>query len=456
MGIEAFYQIGLLLASIVFIVVATAKFKLHPFLALILAALGYGLLSGMKPVEVVTAINGGFGSTIGSIGIVILAGTIIGIFLEKSGGAQTLADNAIRLTGEKNVPLAMGLVGYVVSMPVFCDSGFVLISPLNKALSRRAGVTVASGAIALSLGLYATHTMVPPTPGPVGAAGIIGANLGLVIGWGMLVAFFAMLAGWLFAVLYASRIYIDPGHNVTPDPAAAPESPEAQVYHPGLFKSVTPIVLPIVLIVISSIAGLKSQPLGTGPLIDWLMFFGQPVVALLIGVALALLLPRKFEANLLSSSGWVGEAVIAASSIIIITGSGGAFGKVLQSSGIAKILGDALASNAWMGVLLPFLIAAAIKTAQGSSTVAMITTAGIVSPLLGTIGLDGDTAKALVVVAIGAGSMVVSHANDSYFWVVTQFSGMNVREGYKLQTLGTFVEGCTAGAIIYIIALLVV
>lgn len=451
MSSEALYQIALLVLSILFIVITTAKFKLHPFLALILAALGYGLLTGMKPVEVVTSINAGFGGTIGAIGIVILAGTIIGVFLEKSGGAQTLADSAIRLTGEKNVPLAMGLVGYVVSMPVFCDSGFVLISPLNKALSRRAGITVASGAVALSLGLYATHTMVPPTPGPVAATGIVGANLGLVIGLGLAVAFVAMLAGWLFAVTYAARVYIDPGQPAT-GPEAVGESTEAQVYQPGIFRSVLPIVIPIILIILASVAGLKMQPLGTGPAIDWLLFFGQPVVALLIGVALALLLPRKLEAKLLSSGGWVGEAVLAASSIIIITGAGGAFGKVLQTSGIAKVLGDALASYAGMGVLLPFLIAAAIKTAQGSSTVSMITTASIVAPLLATIGLDSETGKALAVIAIGAGAMVVSHANDSYFWVVTQFSGMSAKQGFKLQTLGTLIEGCTAAAVVYVLA----
>lgn len=220
MNWDLWFQVGLLVASIVFIVVMTAHFKLHAFLALLLAALGFGLFSGMAPLDVVTSINTGFGGTLGSIGIVILAGTIIGIFLERSGGAQTLAESAIRLTGEKNVPLAMGLVGYVVSLPVFCDSGFVLISPLNKALSRRAGMTVASGAIALSLGLYATHTMVPPTPGPVAAAGIVHASLGLVIGWGLLVAFFAMLVGWLFAILYASRVYIAPDQNSPAEEAA--------------------------------------------------------------------------------------------------------------------------------------------------------------------------------------------------------------------------------------------
>jgi GntP family gluconate:H+ symporter len=184
-------------------------------------------------------------------------------------------------------------------------------------------------------------------------------------------------------------------------------------------------------------------------------FLGQPVVALLVGVFFALLLPKKITTEMLSASGWVGQAVVAAATIIIITGCGGAFGKVLQNSGIAEVVKGYLGQNASLSIWLPFIIAAALKTAQGSSTVAIITTAGIVAPLLGTLGLESPTARALAVIAIGAGSMVVSHANDSYFWVVTGLSKMSVKQGYKLQTLGTLVEGCAAAVTLWIISLVV-
>ena len=437
----------LLVLSIIFIVLATTTLKLHPFLALLITAFGFGILSGMPLPEVVKSVNEGFGGTIGYIGIVILAGSIIGTFLEKSGGAYRLATSTLRLTGEKNVPLAMGCVGYVVSIPVFCDSGFVLLSSLMKALARKAGITLAASAIALSLGLYATHTMVPPTPGPVAAAGIIGADLGLTIMWGLLVSLFALAAGWLFATQYASRTHIPADSGAS---AAEPSLADS----PSVTKSLLPIILPIMLIVLRSIAELPDKPLGTGPIIELLGFLGQPVVALLIGVALAALLPKKLDRAMLSSGGWVGEAIVAAAIIIIITGAGGAFGKVLQNSGIAKIIGEHLTASP-LGILLPFVIAAGIKTAQGSSTVAIITTASLVAPLLASLGLDSDTAKALVVVAIGAGAMVVSHANDSYFWVVTQFSNMDVKTGYKLQTLGTLVQGVAAAITVYVISLIV-
>ncbi len=438
----------LLVLAIAFIVLATTVLKLHPFLALLITAFGFGILSGMPLTDVVKSVNDGFGGTIGYIGIVILAGSIIGTFLEKSGGAYRLATSTLRLTGEKNVPLAMGCVGYVVSIPVFCDSGFVLLSPLMKALARKAGITLAASAIALSLGLYATHTMVPPTPGPVAAAGIIGADLGLTIMWGLLVSLCALIAGWLFATQVAARVH------VPADSAAEMAEPPSLVDSPSVGKSLLPILLPILLIVLRSIAELPEKPLGTSPAIGLLGFLGQPVVALLIGVALAMLLPKKLDRAMLSGGGWVGEAILAAATIIIITGAGGAFGKVLQNSGIAKIIGENLTSSP-MGILLPFVIAAGIKTAQGSSTVAIITTASLVAPLLASLGLDGDTAKALVVVAIGAGAMVVSHANDSYFWVVTQFSGMDVQTGYRLQTLGTLVQGTAAAATVYVISLIV-
>lgn len=440
--------LALLILSIAFIIVATARFELHPFLALLITAFGFGILAGMPLLEVVKSVNDGFGGTIGYIGIVILAGSIIGTFLEKSGGALTLAERTLKLTGEKNVPAAMGIVGYVVSMPVFCDSGFVLLSPLNKALARKAGITLAGSAIALSLGLYATHTMVPPTPGPVAAAGILNADLGLVILWGLVVSFVALIAGWLFAVLVASRTYISPDTGEEePETVAQPAGPL-----PSLGKSTAPIIVPIVLIVIRSFVELPSKPFGEGTLITLISFIGQPVVALLIGVGLAMLLPKKLSKEMISSTGWVGHAIVAAATIIIITGAGGAFGKVLQNSGIAQVIGQSLAGVP-LGIWLPFIVAAGIKTAQGSSTVSIITTASLMAPLLPSLGLEDETAKALVVVAIGAGAMVVSHANDSYFWVVTRFSNMTVPTGYRLQTLGTLCEGTAAAIALWLLSL---
>lgn len=441
----------LLLLSVVFIIIATTRLKLHPFLALLIAAFGYGILCGKMSLEqIVESVNTGFGGTIGYIGIVILAGAVIGTFLEKSGGAYKLAESTLKLVGSKNVPLAMGIIGYIVSIPVFCDSAFVILCPLAKALSRKVKISLAASAVALSLGLYATHTMVPPTPGPVAAAGLLEADLGLVILWGALVSIIALAAGWLFAVKFAAKVHISPNSESPTD-----DMQELTTEAPSALKSVVPIFLPIVLIVARSIGEFPTHPFGSGDVVAVISFLGQPVVALLVGVFFALLLPKKLTTEMLSASGWVGQAVVAAATIIIITGCGGAFGKVLQNSGISDVVGEYLGKGANLSIWLPFIIAAALKTAQGSSTVAIITTAGIVAPLLGALGLETPTARALVVVALGAGSMVVSHANDSYFWVVTGLSKMSVKQGYKLQTLGTIAEGGAAAITLWVISLIV-
>jgi GntP family gluconate:H+ symporter len=440
----------LLLLTIVFIIVATTRLKLHPFLALLIAAFGYGLLCGkMSPQEVVESVNAGFGGTIGYIGIVILAGSVIGTFLEKSGGAVKLAQKILQLVGYKNVPLAMGIIGYIVSIPVFCDAGFVILWPLAKSLSVRAKTSLAATAIALSLGLYATHTMVPPTPGPVAAAGILKADLGLVILWGLFVGIFALAAACVFSIKFAAKVDIKVESE---SEQSDKENLPAQA--PSAFKSVIPIFLPLLLIVLRSVSDFPNHPFGQGSVAGFIEFAGQPVVALLAGVFLAFLLPKKLTADMFSPSGWIGEAVLAVAAIIIITGCGGAFGKVLQNSGVAEVVAERLGGKN-LSIALPFIMAAALKTAQGSSTVAIITTAGTMAPLIESLGLADPTGRALTVVAIGAGSMVVSHANDSYFWVVTGLSKMSVKQGYKLQTLGTLVQGIAAGFTLWIISLIV-
>ncbi len=445
----ALWSTVLLVLSILFIIISTVRWRLHPFLALIFAAFIFGIFSGMKLSDIISAVTGGFGGTVSSIGIVIVAGTIIGVFLERSGGAFTMAESVLKLTGKKNVPLAMSVTGYIVSIPVFCDSGFVILNPLNKALTKRAGLSLSTTAIALSLGLYATHTMVPPTPGPIAAAGNLGADLGLVILVGLIVAIPAMLAGWFFSIKYASKTFIDPQPELTEEEIAK-KSKEA----PRALAAFLPIVVPLLLILLKSISDFPTKPFGNGAFRNFIGFLGNPVTALLIGVLIAFALPKKLTKDMVSMNGWIGQAVLSAGVIILITAAGGAFGRVLQNSGVAKILGEQLAKTR-LGIWLPFIIAAAIKTAQGSSTVSLITTSALLAPLLGSLGFTSNLAKALVTVAIGAGSMVVSHANDSYFWVVTQFSNMDVKTGYKLQTLGSLVQGLVSIVTIWIISLVV-
>ncbi len=434
-----------LLAAIAFIIISTTVGRLHPFAALILAVFGYGFATGMPLDLLLTSINSGFGDTIAYIGIVIIAGSIIGTILQHSGGAASLAAAMLRIAGPRRVPLTMGLVGYLVSMPVYCDTGYILLSPINRALAKKAGISIAGGALALSLGLYATHTMVPPTPGPVAAAGILHADLGLVIMWGLLISLISLAGGLFFVHRYASGVDLSP-----PEEQLSTTEEFVNASTPPAPLALLPVILPIVLIIGRSISLLPGHPLGVGVIGQLLQNTGQPAVALLIGVAFALLLPKPLSRQVVSERGWFGEAIRKSALIIIITGAGGAFGRVLQESGVAAVVSGSAMSFEY-GLLLPFVVAAVIKTAQGSSTVAIVTTASIVAPLLDSLGLDSETARALTVIAIGAGSMVMSHANDSYFWVVTQFSGMSVKQGYQLQSLGTAVQGLVAATALIII-----
>ncbi len=433
----------LLILCVVLIVLLTTRLNVHPFISLLLASLAYGFLAGMSLETIVGSMNEGFGGTLEKIGLIIVFGIIIGTFLENSGAAYTLADRVLKCIGKERVTPAMGIIGYFISIPVFADSAFLLVSPLNKSLSKKAGISLAGSAVALALGLTATHTMVPPTPGPVAASGILEADIGLVMMLGIPISALALIPGILFAIWYASRTWIDPNPG-----ADASEIAERLESAPGALRSSLPVIVPILLIVLKSI-GINSGIVTNSQVRALLSFVGEPAIALFIGAFLALALPKKLSSEMLSSRGWIGTSLKDAASILIITGAGGAFGKILQNSGIADTMGDTLVGLR-AGILLPFVLAAAIKTAQGSSTVAMITAASILAPMMDSLGFVTEMEKALAVVALGAGSAVVSHANDSFFWVVTQMTGMTVKTGYRIFTSGTLVLGVSAALIVLI------
>lgn len=429
-----------LVLALACIILGIVRFKIHPFFVLLIAAIGYGFITGMPVPQIIASINNGFGSIMGNIGLIIFFGVAIGTILEKSGGAMVIATRMLRLIGEKSIHLAMLLTGYLLSIPVFCDSAFIIMNSLNKALSNKAKVAYAGTTAALALGLLATHVMVPPTPGPIAAAGILGAELGSVIIWGILVSGLSLIPCYFFAKKIASKVYIP----------IQIEAPKETLYKPKLIVSLLSIVVPILLIVIKSIFDYPEINLKQSFIYPLISFLGTPVIALLVGLFLSLLLPKKLEEKVYSASGWLGDALRTAAPIILITGAGGIFGAMLQNSGISNVITDNFSETS-IGLFFPFLLAACLKTTQGSSTVALITTASIVAPMMPALGLDDPFLKTMTVLAIGAGSAVVSHANDSFFWVITQLTGMNVKQGNQIQTLGTLILGVSAMLIIFCI-----
>ena len=438
----------ILAVAIVMIVLLISRFKVHAFLALLAASFFVGFAAGMNPIDVTKTIMKGFGGTVERIGIVIIAGTIIGVFLEQTGAALTMAETVLKWVGAKRPALAMSIIGYITSSPVFCDSGFVILSALNKSLSKKSGVSMAVMATALSTGLYATHTLVPPTPGPIAAANNLHADLGMVIFIGLIVAIPVTIAGYLWATKFASQYDVIAETSVSYE-----ELLEKFKTLPSAFSAFTPLVLPIVLIGLASVANFPGKPFGDGSLKLAINFIGEPMNALLLGFFSCFLLVPKLNEEVLSN--WVGQGIKDAAAIIFITAAGGSLGALLAASKIADYLGASLAVFN-LGIFLPFVIAAALKTAQGSSTVSLITTSAIIYPMLGTLGLASPTGAVLATMAVGCGAMVVSHANDSYFWVVSQFSDLKVNLAYKCQTLGTLVQGLVGIAVVYVLKIVLI
>ncbi|MFH9262982.1 GntP family permease [Streptomyces sp. NPDC017546] len=456
--------------SIVLIIVLCGRFRLHPFLAIVIATYGFGLAAmgigaatgADKPFvdDLGATIAEGFGSILAGIGLVILFGTVIGKVLERTGAAVTLAEAVLKVVGKRHPALAMSVMGWVVSIPVFCDSGYVVLSPLQRSIARRTGKNPVVLGTALATGLYASHTFVPPTPGPIAAAGNVGIGsdgLVWVILFSIPVSLVAALAGLLWALRRTQDL-----RSSLPDVEESFEEYKEQFERlPGLGRALAPILVPIVLMATGSVAAFPSgdSTLVDGALGALLTDLGSPVNALLIGVVLALaLLPPRRDAKALTT--WVAEGLVDAAPILVITGAGGAFGAVIKGTPLADyigtLIGDGSALKGVTALLVLFGIAALLKTAQGSSTAALIITSTLAHPLLPTLGLDGTLGsipigQVMAVLAIGAGAMVVSHVNDSYFWVVTQFSGMDVKTAYRAHTAATLVQGLSALAAVLVL-----
>jgi len=414
-----------LLAALAFIIYGTSKLKWPAFLVLLLASLFLALATGVDPQEIGPLLSEGFGKTVKSIGLLIVFGSIIGVALEQSGATKRIAISMLSRLSFLPLPYTVAIIGYLVSIPVFCDSAFVILSSLNKRLSQKSGIPLLALTIALSTGLFATHVLIPPTPGPLAAAANLELNdLGLLIIMGGSVAFLLMLVGAAFAQRVSKRVSLE---------IQLPENEEDNVEElPSLKLAIAPIFIPLLLIGLSSFSS---------------HFKIDPTLALGVGMVLSFRLGRftKTESFL---GEVVNKGIQTAAPILLITAMGGTLGLVISKLPVAEFVAEHLLYPE-LGLLIPFLIAALLKSAQGSSTVAIITASAMVFPMLTTLGLDSDLGKTWVVIAVGIGSMTVSHANDSYFWIVSQFGNLSVKEAYRYHTFATLLQGI-AGLIIVI------
>ncbi len=420
------------LASIALMILLTSKFKFNIFLSMF----GVSLLLGIAALpagDVVPAVKEGFGGTMKSIGVIIVLGIMIGQLLEKTGATASLALAILRLTGKRRAGLSIGITGFVTGIPIFCDSGFIVLSGLNRSLARSTGAPMAYLATLLAIGLYSVHCLVPPHPGALAAVGIMKANIGHLIGLGLLLAVPGAATGFAWARWMCRR----EAAGASADQVQAPEPLDPSTL-PPTFRSFLPIFVPVLLLSLRSL--LLMRPLSGGGLERVLLFLGFPEVALLIGVGLAVTLCRKIDGRFLNE---VFDAAIEKSGpILVLTGAGGIFGAVIKATGVGEYAGSHLAATG-LGLCIPFLLAAFLKTALGSSTVAIMTAASVVAPMLAALHLESESGRLLATLAMGSGSMIVSHANDSYFWVVTRFSGISPDQTLRVFTTATLVTGVT-------------
>jgi GntP family gluconate:H+ symporter len=437
-----------LLAGIASIILLSVRFRVHPFFALLIACIVTGLGMQIPFLEILALIKNGFSDIMSKLALIIVLGTTIGVLLEKNGSTRVMAGSILKLVGQKNSSLALSVTGFIVGLPIFCDSGYIVLNGINRSLIRRTGIAVATMSISLASGLYAVHCLLPPHPGATAAAGVLGVDFGKLILYGIVIAIPAMLIGHWWAVYTGKKA----GTEAQQDP----DEVEERSSKPNVISSFLPVIVPILLMALRSIVTLEKE--NTGLVVDVFTIIGDPAIALAIGVLLAMInsnnLPGNSSLKKHSLSRQLSSAVEKAGGILVIIGAGGAFGAVLAATNIGSHFSQ-LFDLKMAGLWFPFLLTAIIKTAQGSSTVAIITASSIVLPLLPVLDLDSENAKLLTVLAMGAGSMMISHSNDAYFWVISKFSDIDIKTMLRVHSVASVLMGLTTMIFVWLLSLFI-
>ncbi|OYT83805.1 MAG: permease DsdX [Pseudomonas sp. PGPPP4] len=434
--------------TIVGLVLLITKFKVHPFIALTIASGFLGLTSGMPVEKVMKSFQDGFGGVLGFVGILLGLGTMLGKLMADSGGADQIAQTLIRAFGIKRVHWAMMFAAFLVGIPLFFEIGFVLLAPLVFIVARRTGLSLVKLGIPLLAGLSAVHGLVPPHPGPLLAVGVFGADIGKTIFYGLIVGLpTAMIAGPIFGAWIAKRI---PG-SANPELVAQIAQETDNRNLPGFGITVFTVLLPVILMLLKAFADIFFA--ADNHFRIWMDFIGHPITALLAALLLSFYsfgtacgFSREKIVKLLDQS----LAPVAA--IVLIVGAGGGFKQMLVASGVGDVIGNLAVQTQISPILLTWLVAAVIRVATGSATVATITGAGIVAPV---VALIPGVNKELLVLAAGAGSVILSHVNDAGFWLVKQYFNMTVAETFKTWSMMETILSVVALAFIMLLSLFV-
>jgi len=415
------------LIAIIGLILLITRFRLHPFIALTLAAGFLGLTSGMPVALVMKSYQDGFGGVLGFVGIVLALGTMLGKLMAESGGADQIARTLVNAFGEKRVHWAMMIAAFLVGIPLFFEIGFVLLIPLVFIVARHTGVPLVKVGIPLLAGLSVVHGLVPPHPGPLLAIGVFGADIGKTIFYGLIVGLpTAIIAGPIFGSLIAKVVRPEPSPELIGQLAGETEARKL----PGFGVTLVTVLLPVFLMLLKAFADIAFDDKNLFR--QWMDLVGHPITALLAALLLALYtfgIARGFNANQILK--FVDESLAPTAAIVIIIGAGGGFKQMLVASGVGNAIGQMALHAQISPILLAWVVAGLIRIATGSATVATITGAGIVAPLATLVpGVNRE----LLVLATGAGSLILSHVNDAGFWLVKQYFNMTVVETFKTWT----------------------
>lgn len=444
------------LAAVALLLVLVLKFKIQAFISLLMTSMFVGIATGMPLSDVISSIQKGMGGTLGFVATVVGLGAIFGQILESSGGAEALARTMIRKFGTEKASWALVITGFFVAIPVFFDVGFIILVPIVYALAKDTKKSVLFYGIPLLAGLAVTHTFIPPTPGPVAVAEIVGADLGWVILFGFIIGIpTAILAGPIFGKYIGGKINIAPPKFILDEMENSTRVDDDKLPSFGLILSI--IGVPLVLILLNTLTDVlvKKQVIAEGFVVDLLKFLGHPFVALTIATLLALYLlgvKRGFsKSELLELSN---KALAPAGLIILVTGAGGVFKQMLIDSGVGNMMAESIARSSLPPIVLAYVLAVVVRITQGSATVSMITAAGIMAPVLTVFNL-GAPDRALIVLSIASGATILSHVNDSGFWLVGKYFGMNEEQTLKSWTVMESIISVSGFTMAFVLSLFV-
>ncbi|EPE63526.1 MULTISPECIES: gluconate:H+ symporter [unclassified Exiguobacterium] len=436
-------------AGIFLLLFLVMRTKLHAFVSLLLVSLLVGIAAGMPLGDVITSIQNGMGGTLGFVAVVVGLGAMFGKMLEVSGGAERLAQTLVNKFGEDKAQWALAITGFIVAVPVFFDVGFIILVPIVYGLAKRTGRSLLYYGIPLLAGLAVTHSFIPPTPGPIAVANLIGAELGWVILFGVIAGIpAAILAGPIFGKYIANKI-----HVTIPDYMEFEEIDTSKEL-PSFKMIISLISIPLVLILANTLSAVLLDEGNT--IRTFLTFMGHPFVALTIATLLTFIFlgtRRGYTRDEVQEIAT--KALEPAGIIILVTGAGGVFKQILIDSGVGDVLGEMMAGSPLPAIVLAFLIATVVRVAQGSATVSMVTAAGLITPLLEIQNITG-AALGLIVIAIASGATVLSHVNDSGFWLVNRYFGLDVKDTLKSWTVMETIIGLTGFAVVFLISLFII